>query len=99
MVLVFTGGNALFKFEFNDKSASGTLNILHSEFTYGRSFGSTLSHGGGLAINIKSKDSVVYSELEFYNITVYNCSMYKTLPQKEQICSFPYIFICHPTVQ
>ena len=73
---IFTGGNALFKLEFNDKSTTGTLNILHSEFAHGRS---TLGHvgGGGLEINIKPKDSAEYSELEAYNITVYNCSMYK----------------------
>ena len=73
---IFTGGNALFELEFNDKSTTGTLNILHSEFAHGRS---TLGHvgGGGLEINIKTKDSTVCSEREAYNITVYNCSMYK----------------------
>ena len=85
------GGNALFKYNYRDyshiylsayKRTTGTLNILHSEFAYGKNLceslaiESALIHGGGLGIHIINSD---YSAVPAVNITVHNCRMYKNV--------------------
>ena len=75
------GGNALFSYSptFMLTSTTWSLNILHSEFAHGRNHyessdaRSKLVHGGGLGIHI----TIGYSKAQGFNITVYNCSMYK----------------------
>ena len=79
------GGNALFvyipilNFHAHWITTGSTLNILHSEFAHGRNqfessdTTSKLVHGGGLGIHITTG----YSATEAFNITLYNCSMYK----------------------
>ena len=85
------GGNALFKYLYNfrryiylsgHKRTTATLNILHSEFAYGRNLyessylQSALVHGSGLGIHIINSD---YSAVQAVNITVHNCRMYKNV--------------------
>jgi len=79
------GGNVLFKFTSYSsvlhfhKSATGTSNIFHSEFAYGKHQYKILCPqnpfdcGSGLGIYVESG----YSWLEFY-VTIYNHSMCKS---------------------
>ena len=79
------GGNAHFKFQFLSQSTIRTLNILHSEFAYGRNQYESLDlrsdlalvHGGGLGIEI----GILLNRLaiEAYNFTIDNCSMHNNI--------------------